>query len=934
MAGPFDPYHKWLGIPPSEQPPHHYRLLGIPLFEDDVQVIEASVERQMAFLRKHQAGERAAEARQLLNEVSQARLCLLKPEKRAAYDAQLRLQFEQDDNSDDVFEDSEEDDADHTGKIQVNTAVQPRRSKWQQIAFIIGVNLAIFAVTVTAYFAFQPKPKAQPGKAQPEQVAATGTSNTGTAPTAPGDPFAESTAELKRVAEANAVMGKKPKKVASTQPKPTTERPGTSEKPNWVTLTDGDPEARPAPPPLPPGAVDILARIEIPRDRTRGDWLLTDGRLQMTRYDRNQATLSLPYQITPEYDLFLSVERLTPQGALVLGLPVDSTRTICALIDQPTRGQYLNGLTKVDNKLAQHNETTRHLPCSLPGGEVVNLKVEVRRETIRIRAGEQIVIDWKGSKERLRAHDDYVFRDPQSPLLASQSGRFAFTQVALVPITSSLSSKTSTPQLTGVSPLTESSTAMDDDPAGSLALGKVPVPPEEKLEEIRKTLRDLHKMEYSNAKKVDGKMALAKMLFQQVGELEDDPAAEYVMLTQTAEYASESGELDLAWKALRQLGDRFTVQPLPLMERAAKEASEFVKTPDEVAVLLEMYQTLVSAAIAADDMVTAERAVLASVTFARKPGYVIFKDQVADMGRYVTQIRVSFQNASSARDTLATTPDDPEANLVWGKHVCFVKDDWVTGLPLLARATDSPLAELAQRDVAQPLDADEIIKLGDDWWAVAEDEKEPAKTRIRAHATTHYTRALTRVSGLAKSALEKKATQIFGKTAVFQSSGDKSGVEVAPALLNPGVGFTIECWLSTTAPRGLLISKRHESSENTLAAGLYNGRLGIMDNGPYFLEDRAGGRLINDGRWHHVAMVKVGGKAAVFLDGQRIAQIDCRERIISRNPWKIGSGIGFESPAVKICRLRISNYPRYLMSFKPEYTYGKDKGTVFIPDVK
>jgi hypothetical protein len=25
----FDPYRKWLGIPPKDQPPHYYRLLGI-----------------------------------------------------------------------------------------------------------------------------------------------------------------------------------------------------------------------------------------------------------------------------------------------------------------------------------------------------------------------------------------------------------------------------------------------------------------------------------------------------------------------------------------------------------------------------------------------------------------------------------------------------------------------------------------------------------------------------------------------------------------------------------------------------------------------------------------------------------------------------------------------------------------------------------------
>ena len=41
MAEKFDPYYKWLGIPPQDQPPHHYRLLGIELFEPDRDVIDA-----------------------------------------------------------------------------------------------------------------------------------------------------------------------------------------------------------------------------------------------------------------------------------------------------------------------------------------------------------------------------------------------------------------------------------------------------------------------------------------------------------------------------------------------------------------------------------------------------------------------------------------------------------------------------------------------------------------------------------------------------------------------------------------------------------------------------------------------------------------------------------------------------------------------------
>jgi len=40
----FDPYHKWLGIPPDEQPPDHYRLLAVRRFEDDPDVIAAAAD--------------------------------------------------------------------------------------------------------------------------------------------------------------------------------------------------------------------------------------------------------------------------------------------------------------------------------------------------------------------------------------------------------------------------------------------------------------------------------------------------------------------------------------------------------------------------------------------------------------------------------------------------------------------------------------------------------------------------------------------------------------------------------------------------------------------------------------------------------------------------------------------------------------------------
>jgi hypothetical protein len=90
MNDAFDPYHKWLGIPPDEQPPDHYRLLGIARFETDPDVIQSAADRQMSHVRTHQIGPHSAESQRLLNELASALRGLLDPEKKASYDVQLR----------------------------------------------------------------------------------------------------------------------------------------------------------------------------------------------------------------------------------------------------------------------------------------------------------------------------------------------------------------------------------------------------------------------------------------------------------------------------------------------------------------------------------------------------------------------------------------------------------------------------------------------------------------------------------------------------------------------------------------------------------------------------------------------------------------------------------------------------------------------------
>jgi hypothetical protein len=94
MSGQFDPYYSWLAIPPTDQPPNHYRLLGIELFDEDANLIRTAAEQRMVYLRTFQIGKHNADSQKLLNEVAAAKVCLLNPAKKAAYDQQLRQQMQ------------------------------------------------------------------------------------------------------------------------------------------------------------------------------------------------------------------------------------------------------------------------------------------------------------------------------------------------------------------------------------------------------------------------------------------------------------------------------------------------------------------------------------------------------------------------------------------------------------------------------------------------------------------------------------------------------------------------------------------------------------------------------------------------------------------------------------------------------------------------
>ena len=92
-----------------------------------------------------------------------------------------------------------------------------------------------------------------------------------------------------------------------------------------------------------------------------------------------------------------------------------------------------------------------------------------------------------------------------------------------------------------------------------------------------------------------------------------------------------------------------------------------------------------------------------------------------------------------ARPSLSKMPAvTPEENEKIGKQLCFLKGNWVEGLPKLAASADEELKGLAHKELAAPELAADRLAVADGWWKVSEHYAPPANKEIRRHAVEWY----------------------------------------------------------------------------------------------------------------------------------------------------------------------------------------------------
>jgi len=284
-------------------------------------------------------------------------------------------------------------------------------------------------------------------------------------------------------------------------------------------------------------------------------------------------------------------------------------------------------------------------------------------------------------------------------------------------------------------------------------------PPDEAAQQaVQRQVRDI--FDFPDANTPSKKMELAKKLAKLAGEVADDPAGQFVMLRMAARLTSEAGQLGAALETIGQIEDRFEVDGLTLRAECVRTALGAARGSTAVKKGIRTALPVVEEAFAADRFELAASLVKTLQNRLPTARDRELAHQLADLRRRGSELFRIYQRAKSAFDTLKTNPMDPEANLIAGKHLCYAKDDWERGLPMLALGTDDALKALALSELKPPEAAPGQAKLGHAWWDWAEAADKPGKAAGRRRAAHWYRQALPELTGLAKLKVTKRLEQV------------------------------------------------------------------------------------------------------------------------------------------------------------------------------
>lgn len=338
-------------------------------------------------------------------------------------------------------------------------------------------------------------------------------------------------------------------------------------------------------------------------------------------------------------------------------------------------------------------------------------------------------------------------------------------------------------------------------PAPAAAPKRLRVPPAAAIADAEKLVREAFGDTRAKRGQAE-RLALAQKLLEQAGEAaHDDPATRYVLLRDARDLAAAAGDVAVAMSAAEEMVAAFRVKRAETKLAALPPAGK----ANDAAELARVLVAISNDGIAEEDWAAATKAAsMAAVAAGRVREDKALALRARAQPGVVTRGKKLAAAAADARKKLDADPDDPKANLLLGRYLCFSRGDWPAGVAHLAKSADPALKDVARRELSAPEDAAEMGALADAWWAAAEAAPKDDAGPMRVRAASWYRLALPDLTGIRKAMAETRIAE-----GLAGDPRERGKTVNLLAVLDPGQDVVAGVWRMT--PEGLTSDAAHHS---------------------------------------------------------------------------------------------------------------------------
>ena len=288
---------------------------------------------------------------------------------------------------------------------------------------------------------------------------------------------------------------------------------------------------------------------------------------------------------------------------------------------------------------------------------------------------------------------------------------------------------------------------------------RAPIPQKAETAAAEKLVRDIFKADFAKTKPAD-RTALAEKLLEQAEGSKDDMAARYVLISEASTASAKAGDPVNFLKAAEALSKSFKIS-LADAQAAGIDALTANLSKDTARDAAQPILDAADAALGTGEFDAAQKLLKAADSASRKGSVKEVSASVALRTKSLTALRKEFDKLGDARKKLETAPTDGDANLLLGRFLCFVKNDWEAGLPRLVLGSDATLRAAAEKDdKANTGSATDKAEAGDVWYKLAASADALQKSNMMSRALARYRDAQSDATGLSKIKIEKRIEEL------------------------------------------------------------------------------------------------------------------------------------------------------------------------------